>query len=81
MSAAEFGLHLAEYQRQPWGDLVVEMGAGMVASTLANIHRKQGSQPFSPIEFMPFSSRQQESEPEVRTDGASFIADVMGRVH
>jgi len=82
MSAAEFGLHLAEYQRQPWGDLVVEIAGAQIATVLANIHRRQGTSAFALTDFMPLSGRQaREAEPEVRTDGESFREAVMARFH
>ena len=56
MSAAEFGLQWEDYRRQPWGDFRVDLVGGMIASTLANIHRdtKKRQQPYTASDFMPF---------------------------
>lgn len=79
MSAAEFGLHLADFQRRPWGDTVVELMGGVVASTIANVNRGKDTQPFRASDFMPLFAHEQEPEPEVRSDGASFFAEVLAR--
>lgn len=47
--------------REPIGDARMDVGFGMVASTLANVHRQSGAEPFSPIDFMPFAPKQPET--------------------
>lgn len=54
MSAYEFGQWWALYRADPWGELRADIGSGIVASTLANIHRAQGVQPFGPLDFCPY---------------------------
>lgn len=38
---------------EPFGEDPAFWRTGIIAATLANIHRKRGSQPFKPDDFMP----------------------------
>lgn len=62
MSAQEYGLWRAHYGMEPWGDERMDMGFGVVASTLANAHRKAGATPFTPLDFMPYARASQAQE-------------------
>lgn len=54
MSADEFGIWQAEYNRQPWGEFRIDLAGGMVASVLANVNRdvKAKPVPYTPLDFM-----------------------------
>lgn len=47
--------------REPIGDWRADLAAGIVASTLANIHRSGNAKAFVPIDFMPLIERKKES--------------------
>ncbi|WP_444541694.1 phage tail assembly protein T [Andreprevotia chitinilytica] len=48
---------------EPWDEERADLRAGIVASTLANCHRAEGIDPFTPLDFMPLAERDQ-PEPE-----------------
>ena len=62
MSAQEYGYWTAAYAAEPWGDDRMDLGMGIIASTLANVHRRQGAQPFVATDFAPFLRAQQERD-------------------
>ena len=72
MSAQEFGIWQAEYNRQPWGDFRTDLAGGMVASVMANVNRdpKAKPTPYSAIDFMPL---QREPEERVEESAADFF--------
>lgn len=85
-SAQEFGLWQAAWSLEPWGEFRTELAAGVVASTIANVHRSRDSEPFRPEQFMPYAARQasgdssspsssRESEPASEPTGADFIKE------
>lgn len=47
--------------REPIGDWRADLGHGIVASTLANINRSKGADPFKPSDFMPLAEKPKES--------------------
>ena len=55
LSAAELVEWMAFYRIDPWGGYRADLGAAMVASTLANVHRAASSQPFTPDDFIPYA--------------------------
>ena len=48
----EFAEWLAYYELEPWGEERADLRAGIVASTIANVHRGKGKA-FQPGDFMP----------------------------
>ncbi len=52
VSAGEFMEWMGEYQRDPWGEERADLRAGIVASTVANVHRTKGRSYKAP-DFMP----------------------------
>lgn len=43
-----------EYAKlEPFGEERADLRAGIVAATIANAHRRKGSKPFKPSDFMP----------------------------
>lgn len=61
MSAGEFHDWLVYYAQEPFGEDRADLRAGIVASTIANVHRGKGGKAFSPRDFMPYAA-QAESE-------------------
>jgi hypothetical protein len=53
MRPSELGTWIALYAVDPWGEQRADLRTGILASTMANIHRGKGSQAFSPADFMP----------------------------
>jgi hypothetical protein len=53
MSSREFSEWMAYYSIEPFGEDRIDIAAGLIASTLANIHRdpKQRQKPYSVEEF------------------------------
>ena len=68
MTPADLGDYLAEYTISPWGPERADLGTGIIASLLANIHRdtKKRSQPFTPADFMPYKEAQKSDEDQRR---------------
>lgn len=59
MRPSQLAEWLALYAVDPWGEQRADLRSGIVASTLANIHRdpKQKPQPFTAQDFMPYAER------------------------
>jgi hypothetical protein len=57
MGAGEL-LRWMDYEaEEPFLPARVDLAGGIVASTLANIHRGKTTPPFDPVDFMPFALR------------------------
>jgi hypothetical protein len=73
---------MAYYSVEPWGPERADLNAGIIASTLANVHRdsKRRPEPFTAAEFMPKYGP--EPEPEEEADGMApeTVLDVMERL-
>lgn len=59
MSAQEYDDWWAYYQVEPFGEERGDLRAGIIASTLANIHRDPKRRPegYKPLDFMPYADR------------------------
>lgn len=57
MTAAELREWMAFDRVEPIGELRADFRAGLVAATVANVHRGRGRQAFTPADFMPFLDR------------------------
>lgn len=56
MSARQLAEWQAFYRLEPWGyEAERALPAGLVAATVANCHRGKDSEPFTPLDFMPYS--------------------------
>lgn len=64
MSSAEFLEWMVYYGLEPFGELRGDLRAGVIASTIANVHRDKKSKSFKPSDFLLFSETGQESQPE-----------------
>lgn len=73
LTADEFGEWWALYRMEPWGETRSDIAAGMIASTLANIHRKENARPFGPLDFAPYLKPR---EAPVEVDPAAFIEGI-----
>ncbi|MBX7237669.1 MAG: DUF4035 domain-containing protein [Caldilineales bacterium] len=61
MSSLEFSEWIAYYNLEPFGLERFDLHAGIVASTIANVNRERNREPYSPLDFMPFQPRPQQS--------------------
>lgn len=73
MSARQFAEWEAYYAQEPWGELRADLRAGIVASTLANVHRRARTPAFSPQDFMPYAPRAPIAEDEIERRIATFM--------
>jgi len=71
MSAEEYGLWMAAYAAEPWGEDRMEIGFGVVASTNVNLHLKQGAKAYTALDFAPFLRARQEAAQEDSADDVS----------
>jgi hypothetical protein len=55
LTAYDLAEWMAYFAAEPWGEERADLRAGIVASTLANIHRGATTQAFSPRDFMPYA--------------------------
>lgn len=53
IDSREFTEWQAYWQLEPWGEGRADLRAGIIASTLANIHRTGNAPLFTPQDFMP----------------------------
>lgn len=53
VDSAEFGLWMAEYNIEPWGDRRGDLQAGIIASVAHNVWVSNKSQLKSPLDFIP----------------------------
>jgi hypothetical protein len=53
MTSRDISEAMAYERLQPIGEARADFRAGIIASVIANINRKQGAKPFTPSDFMP----------------------------
>lgn len=53
MPAAAFDEWWQYFESDPWGEERADFRAGLIASTIANVHRRPNSRPYVPADFMP----------------------------
>ncbi len=64
LSATEFRRWQLLEHIEPFGERGDYLRTAMVISALANIHRREGQDPFSPMDFMPRFEPEPEQTPE-----------------
>jgi hypothetical protein len=86
MTVAELGARLSSAEFTEWQlydaleglpDVRADWRAGLIASTLANIHRKPGRPPFQPRDFMP--RREPERLPRQPIEGLATYLERLAR--
>lgn len=60
VSSAELTHWRAFDSLEPIGDWRMDLGFGVVASTIANANRSRDTDPFKPIDFMPLAEKPKE---------------------
>lgn len=78
LTSRELGEWIAYYRLEPWGEERADLRAGIVASTIANVHRnpKKQRQPYEAVQFMPdfAGERKQRKKERVLTADESVAA-------
>ena len=64
LDAQELMRWLGYHQLEPWGEERADLRAGIVASTIANVHRGKGKAPFRVRDFMPRFRKAVKQTPE-----------------
>ena len=78
MSQAEFEIWLEEYSRRPWGEDIEDLRAGIIASTVANVH--SSNRTFAPSDFMPkFGQPVEQTEEECESECKAFFGVLNAR--
>jgi hypothetical protein len=49
---------------EPLGGTRGDVQAGIIASIIANVNRRPHTEPFTPLDFMPFAERAAKADPE-----------------
>lgn len=81
MSAEEYGLWMAAYAAEPWGEDRMDIGFGVVASTNVNLHLKPGAQAYTALDFAPVLRARQAADAPAEADDispAEFIKRLNG---
>lgn len=78
MSAQEYGLWMAHFGMEPWGEDRMDVGFGVVASTLANVNRRANSKPFEIHDFTPYLRAMDGADDEPEVTPAQFIQGLEG---
>lgn len=73
MTGEEFGLHWAQYRKQPWGPQRDEVHAATIAHTVANFAGKaaESEVPFST--FLPYSAPPRDTTPVAEPDPIEWM--------
>lgn len=74
LSARQFAEWSALYAQAPWGEDRADLRTGILASTLANIHRNAKARPFVPQDFMPYAPRPPMAAAEIEQRIDTFMA-------
>lgn len=77
-SAQEFGLWQALYADDPWGPARAELVGGVIASTIANVNRGKDTEPFKPLDFMPYAHLARPAAPAAEPTSADFFQEFGG---
>ena len=78
MTAKEFGEWQALYLVEPWGEYPIYLSAGIVASTVANVHRNPDKPPFNASDFIPKFGSGFKDEDQQESDPDDFIRNLNG---
>jgi hypothetical protein len=76
MPSAEFTEWKAYAALEPFGEARADLRSGIVAATLANIHRAKKTKAFKPHDFMPF--QEEDSLPQDEGDAIEALFVDMG---
>lgn len=63
LSYREFQDWCLFYRIEPWGESRADLRSGQLCATFANVHRREGSDPFTPADFMPYLEKPEVIQP------------------
>ena len=66
ISSTQFAEWIAYARIEPWGEERDDLRMGIIASTLANIHKPKGRKPYKPQDFMPDFEQMTEEQQAAR---------------
>lgn len=73
MSGEEFGLHWAQYRKQPWGPQRDEVHAATIAHAVANFAGKVAESEVPLAAFLPYSAPTQDLAPAAEPDPIEWM--------
>lgn len=73
MSGEEFGLHWADFRRQPWGPERDEVHAATIAHTVANFSGKVAEVEIPLASFLQYSGPKADTAPPVEPDPIEWM--------
>ena len=73
MTAQEFGEWMALYELEPWGETRADIRAGVISSTIANVHRGKRTEAYKFTDFMLFQQKDEADQQQVETDPRAFL--------
>lgn len=82
MSAQEFGLWIALWEENHFGELFADQRAGIIASTIANyagMTRAKGAEPAAPADFMLYKPKEAQRKEEEEPDPMQFLEFAKGQ--
>lgn len=74
-TSAEITEAMAWERLEPFGSLHLEALIGRLCSLIGNVHRKPGSEPFRPDDFMPALAAARRNYAPLTEDGAILMDD------
>lgn len=81
INSAEFAHWVAYYRIDPFGDERADLRAGIIASTVANVHATKKSQQLKPADFMPdFEPPKRQSTKEMIDVMRKFTKAMGGKI-
>jgi len=76
MTSLEFSEWLAYAQLEPFGEERGDLRAAIVASVMANRWRGKNERPTTPMDFMPYAKKRQQSPEEIKAELRSILSEV-----
>lgn len=64
VSSAEFVEWIAYYDMEPFGDRMDDLRAGTIAAVTANCNRAKDTDPYAPLDFVPWAKRAEPVQPQ-----------------
>jgi len=80
ISSHELSEWAAYYREHPFGDERADLRAGVIASTIANVNRAEGQEPYTPSDFALAFEEPEEAEPEPEGPDAELVARQLATV-
>jgi len=66
IDSKELSEWMGYFELNPFGSVRDDLQAGIIASTIANVHRGKNDKSFTPSDFMPYMEKPQQSEDDMQ---------------